>query len=324
MCGIVGYVGKEKKALNVLISGLEHLEYRGYDSSGIAYILDDNLIIKKELGRIGSLKKNISFKDKSSIGIGHTRWATHGKPNKINAHPHNYKDITIVHNGIIENYLELKNKLIEKGYEFISETDTEVAAVLLYDIYSNTHDMLETIKLFKKEVIGSYAIVIICSKEKDTLYAIKKNSPLIIGVGNLENYLASDVLAIIQYTNKYIALEDGYYAKITKDKVLVYNNLNKSIMPVIKIFAGNSEMINKNGYDHYMLKEIYEQPNVIKKTANITNLPDISKYKQIVIVACGSAMHAGMVGACLIEKYALIPVSVEIASEFRYKKLFKY
>ena len=322
MCGIIGYVGQNKKALNVLINGLEHLEYRGYDSSGVAYILDDKLIIKKATGRIINLKNNLDFTHKSNIGIGHTRWATHGIPNEINAHPHRCENITIVHNGIIENYLSIKKELIDKGYKFLSETDTEVAATLLYDLYKENNDIIKAIQSFKTIVSGSYAIAIICDNEKEALYAIKKNSPLIIGIGENENFIASDVPAIVDYTNKYITLDDGNYAKILKDKVIIYNNNNQIVTPQVKTFSSTSESISKNGYDHYMLKEIYEEPDVIKKIINTTNLLDLKKYHKIVIVACGSAMHAGLIGKNLIEKYVLIPTEVEIASEFRYKKLF--
>ena len=322
MCGIVGYIGKEKKALKVLINGLEHLEYRGYDSSGIAYILNDKLIIKKEPGRIRRLKETIDFDNDSYIGIGHTRWATHGEPNKINSHPHNSGHITIVHNGIIENYLELRKELINKGYIFKSDTDTEVASVLLNDLYKKYNNIIKAIQEFKNIVKGAYAIALLCDKERDTLYAIKKNSPLIIGIGENANYLASDVPAIIEYTNKYLTLDDGSYAKITKDKVEVYNNDNKLIDLDIKTFDSTYENVDKLGFEHYMLKEIHDEPTVVRRTANIKDIPNISKYKKIVIVACGSAMHAGLVGKYLIEKYANIPVEVEIASEFRYKKLF--
>ena len=321
MCGIVGYIGKEKKALNVLINGLEHLEYRGYDSAGVAYVHDGKLIIKKETGRIERLKNSLDFNNVANIGIGHTRWATHGKPTKENAHPHNCKDITIVHNGIIENYLVLKKELQNKGYNFLSDTDTEVAAVLLYDLYKEKGDVLKAISAFKKKAVGAYAIGLICEKDKDTLYAIKKNSPLIIGVGDGANYLASDVPAIVDYTNKYLILNDGDYAKVTNDKITVYNDKDEIINPEVKTFEVNSETTGKNGYEHYMLKEIYEQPDVIKRTSNIPKI-NLKKYHKIVIVACGSAMHAGLVGKNLLEKYADIPTEVEIASEFRYKKLF--
>ena len=209
MCGIVGYIGKDKKVLHVLIDGLKHLEYRGYDSAGVAYVKNNSVVIEKTTGRISNLEKELNFSDKSSIGIGHTRWATHGGVTKANSHPHRCEKITIVHNGIIENYIELKEELSKKGYKFYSETDTEVAAVLLNDLYKNNHDILKSIKEFKKLVKGAYAIALICEDDLESLYAIKKNSPLIIGLGEKENFLASDVPAIISYTNKYITVSDA-------------------------------------------------------------------------------------------------------------------
>ncbi len=322
MCGIMGYVGNKKKTINILYKGLESLEYRGYDSSGIAYIHNNELVIKKESGKLANLKKEIDMNTEASIGIGHTRWATHGIPNKINAHPHNCKDITIVHNGIIENYLEIKAELINLGYKFKSETDTEVAAVLLYDYYHKTSNMLEAIKLFKDRVEGSYAIAIICIKEIDTLYLIKKNSPLIIGLGKEENYIASDVPAILEYTNRYISLEDDAYAKITKDKINVYNKNGEEIEPKINTYDGDKNLASKHGYDHYMLKEIAEEANILRKYTEIPNFSFMKKYKRITIVGCGSAIYAGHVGKNLIEKYVGIPVDVIIASEFRYSPIF--
>ena len=322
MCGLVGYIGKKNRAIDVLITGLEHLEYRGYDSAGIAYYLNNELIIKKEVGRIKQLKMSVDMNIKSNLGIGHTRWATHGRPTKVNSHPHNYKDITIVHNGIIENYLELKKYLLGKKYKFKTDTDTEVAAVLLYDLYKKTGNVLKAIKLFKEKVIGSYAIGLICTNEPDTLYAIKKNSPLIIGYGEDENYIASDIIALSQYTTKYIVLSDGDYAKLDSNHVYVYDNNGKSVEREIKTYISDGEIISKNGYEHYMLKEIYEEPEVIKKTSIIKKIPDISNYKHIIIVACGSAMHAGLIGKHLLEEYGGIPTDVEMASEFRYKRHF--
>lgn len=322
MCGLVGYIGKKNRAIDVLITGLEHLEYRGYDSAGIAYYLNNELIIKKEVGRIKQLKMSVDMNIKSNLGIGHTRWATHGRPTKVNSHPHNYKDITIVHNGIIENYLELKKYLLGKKYKFKTDTDTEVAAVLLYDLYKKTGNILKAIKLFKEKVIGSYAIGLICTNEPDTLYAIKKNSPLIIGYGEDENYIASDIIALSQYTTKYIVLSDGDYAKLDSNHVYVYDNNGKSVEREIKTYISDGEIISKNGYEHYMLKEIYEEPEVIKKTSIIKKIPDISNYKHIIIVACGSAMHAGLIGKHLLEEYGGIPTDVEMASEFRYKRHF--
>lgn len=321
MCGIVGYIGKKDKTLDVLISGLEHLEYRGYDSAGIAYIKNNDLVIKKEEGRISNLKKTIDFNDEGEIGIGHTRWATHGIVNMTNSHPHNSGKITIVHNGIIENYIDLKKELVEKGYTFQSDTDTEVAAVLLDYLYTENGNMLDALKVFKEKVVGAYALGIINSDEKDNLYTIKKNSPLIIGVGENENYIASDVPAIISETKKYITLEDGEFAKISRNDIEVYNTNNIKKEVTIKEFKGNTGAIDKNGYETFMKKEIYEQPDAIKRTID-DNIPDLRGYNKIIILACGSAYHAGLIGKNLIEEYGDIPVEVEIASEFRYKKTF--
>ena len=329
MCGIIGYVGKNQKSLDVLITGLESLEYRGYDSAGVAFISDDKLNIVKEQGRIRNLKEKLDFNIPTNIGIGHTRWATHGLPKTVNAHPHNVSKITLVHNGIIENYEEIKEKF--KTYNFKSETDTEVAACLLNNLYEQNNNMLDAIKEFIKEAKGAYALGIINTDYKDILYAVKKNSPLIIGVGKSENFIASDVHAILKYTNKYIVLEDETFAKITKDEINIFDKNGNSISYVIKEFNEDEKVCSKGIYDHFMLKEINEQPEVIKKTIEsclINKKIDFSKYlenkdiKKIVIIACGSAVNAGYVGKFLIEEYANIPVDVEIASEFRYKKVF--
>ena len=322
MCGILGYIGKNNKGVESVYKGLQNLEYRGYDSAGIAYINSDNkLNIIKEKGRIKNLENHLKLNENSNLAIGHTRWATHGAVTKDNAHPHNCEHITIVHNGIIENYIELRNELIKKGYKFKSETDTEVACVLLNDLYKKYKDINMTIIEFQRKAIGAYAIGLIKDDDYNNLYAIKKNSPLIIGLGKDENFIASDVPAIINYTNKYITLEDGDFAKLSSDNVIVYDKNNKVVNHRIKTFEGDALSISKCGYDHFMQKEIFEEPDVIRKTSNI-DVPDLSKYKRICIVACGSAMHAGLVGKNLIEKYGNVPVDVEIASEFRYKKLF--
>lgn len=331
MCGIVGYVGKKKNALQVLIEGLENLEYRGYDSAGIAFYDNNKINIIKRQGKIKNLKSVLND-EKSNIGIGHTRWATHGIPTKVNSHPHRSGKMTIVHNGIIENYDEIKKELINSGYKFKSETDTEVACALLDSIYNETNDINKTIEIFQKKVRGSYAIGLICDDDYENLYAIKKNSPLIIAKGKDENYIASDMPAILKFTKNFIALDDGDFAKINAEEIKVFNKNGLEIKKEIKHFEGDPSSIDKNGYEHYMQKEIMEQPEVIKKTMNeyltndfdnlFKNMPDLSKYKKIHIVACGSAMHAGLVGKSLIEQYANIPVDVEIASEFRYKKLF--
>ena len=324
MCGIVGYIGK-KNAIEVLINGLEKLEYRGYDSAGIAFLTDDIEIIKNK-GKIKNLKDKVNVDEKSTLGIGHTRWATHGEANEVNAHPHKVGKITLVHNGIIENYEEIKKDLISKGYTFKTETDSEVGCALLDFLYQKNQDMIKSIEEFKNMVKGSYALGIICSDDKDTLYTVRNASPLIIGVGDNENFIASDVPAILKYTNKYITLDDLEFAKITNDKIECFDKNNKVIKKDIKTFSGDAMDIEKNGYEHFMLKEIHEEPSVIKKTfdkyINDDKIPDLSKYKKITIVACGSAYHAGLVGKNLIENYANIPVDVEIASEYRYKKHF--
>ena len=331
MCGIVGYVGKNNRCQDVLINGLKELEYRGYDSAGVAYIENNNLVITKEKGKIINLEQSIK-QENSNLGIGHTRWATHGIPSKENSHPHKIGKITIVHNGIIENYAELKEELIKDGVIFSSETDTEVAAALLNKLYEETNDIKKTIVLFEQKVRGAYALGIIVDDDYDHLYAIKKASPLIIGVGENENYIASDVPAIIKYTNKYITLNDGEFACITADEIKYFDKLGNEIKKETKVFDKELGDCEKNGFKHFMLKEIYEQPDVFKNTINpyvengidslIEKMPDFSKYNKIVIVACGSAMHAGLIGKNMIEYFADTPVEVEVASEFRYKKLF--
>lgn len=330
MCGIVGYIGKDK-CQEVLINGLKELEYRGYDSAGLAYVFNDELIITKKKGKIIELEKVLE-KHSSNLGIGHTRWATHGIPSEINSHPHKSGKITIVHNGIIENYASIKEELIKEGFTFKSETDTEVAAALLNNLYSKTNDMLETMKLFEKKVRGAYALGIINDDDFNTLYAIKKASPLIVGIGNNENFIASDVPAILKYTNKYTTLNDGDMAIIKTNSINYYDINGKRIDKKIKTFEKELGDSDKHGYEHFMLKEIHEQPEVIKNTISpfledgihslLDKMPDFSKYNKIIIVACGSAMHAGLIGKNEIEELANIPVEVEIASEFRYKKLF--
>lgn len=331
MCGIIGYLGN-KNCLNVIIDGLERLEYRGYDSAGIAYNKDGKVEIIKEKGKIANLKSKLDFKIESNLGIGHTRWATHGQPNNVNSHPHKVGKITIVHNGIIENYVELKKELEELGYKFKSDTDTEVACALLDHIYSETNSMEQTMAIFKDKAKGAYALGILCDDHMHHLYAVKKDSPLIIAIGDKEKYIASDVPAILKYTNKYIILDDGEFAKLNPEKVIVYDNNIEIIKKEIHTFKGNTSSMDKNGYEHYMLKEINEEAEVIKATtlpyiedgidSLIKNIPNLTRFNKIEIIACGSAMHAGLIGKTLIEEYANIPVNVELASEYRYKKLF--
>lgn len=321
MCGIIGYVGEKRCSIDVIIDGLKHLEYRGYDSAGIAYVKDNNVVIEREAGRISNLE-NVLKKDSSHIGIGHTRWATHGKPTKENAHPHKVGNITLVHNGIIDNFMELKSTLMSEGYTFKSDTDTEVAAAYIDSLYKENNDMIKSLSICVNKFLGSYAFGIINELETDVLYALRKDSPLIIGVGENENFIASDVPSILKYTNKYIDIENDEIVKITKDEVTVYDKNYNIINKEISVFEGDANLVEKNGYETYMLKEIHEEAEVIKKTSEASIDFDITKYDEIDIVACGSAYHAGLVGKYMIEKLCNIKVNVCIASEYQYDKHF--
>lgn len=327
MCGIVGYVGK-KNCIPILIDGLKNLEYRGYDSAGIAFLDDNQIKVIKKQGRLVNLIENVDNKYYSNLGIGHTRWATHGVANEVNAHPHHVGDITLIHNGIIENYEELRNELINHGYQIDTENDTKIACAYIDYLYKNNHDMLKTLSMLKEKFKGSYALGILVNGS-DKLYAIRKDNPLIVGVSNDGNYIASDVFAILNETNKYIVLDNNEVV-ILDNKINVYNDgvlVDKKILT----FNHKANEITKNGYSHFMLKEIHEQDNLSKKLIDmylenkdtiINKMPCFDKYDKIDIVACGSAYHAGMIGKCLIEEYGDIPVSVNLASEYRYKKLF--
>ena len=331
MCGIIGYVGRDL-CIPKIISGLEALEYRGYDSAGIAYVENKKIKIIKEKGKIANLKKLLDFNANTNLGIAHTRWATHGAASKTNAHPHSVNSFTIVHNGIIENYSELKESLIKKGYIFKSETDTEVACAVIADLYKEKKDILLSLNAATKVFRGSYALGIICADDPETLYAMRNTSPLIVATSPSGNFIASDVPAILKYTNKYILLDDLEIAKITADNITIYNKNLHVIKKEIKTFEGTFEAAAKNGYEHFMLKEINEQDKVFSDTVNYyfdgsiaslkKNFTFLDKFSKIDIVACGSAYHTGLVGKCLIEKYASIPVNVEVASEYRYKKCF--
>ena len=323
MCGIVGYIGKDK-CIPIIINGLEALEYRGYDSAGLAYVDKGKIILKKEVGRIENLKNNLDMNVESYLGIGHTRWATHGKPCQENSHPHRVGNITLVHNGIIENYDELKNELID--YDLKSETDTEVVAAYIDKLYKETKDMLKVLQLLKKHLIGSYALGIIVDGI-NKLYAIRKDSPLIIGVSETGNFIASDVPAILKYTNMYYLLLNDEYAVLDEDDVVIYDRDGSISTKNIEIFEGSYEAAMKNGFDHFMLKEIYEQPKVINDTINeyikdkksfFAKMKGLEKYKAIDIVGCGSAYHVGLVGKSLITEYGKVLVNVDIASEYRY------
>lgn len=323
MCGIVGYIGKDK-CIPKIIYGLESLEYRGYDSAGIAYKKGNKIIIEKEQGRLSNLTGDLNFEEETYVGIGHTRWATHGKPSKVNSHPHSSNGITLVHNGIIENYEELKSEL--KGYKFKSETDTEVVSALIDKLYKKENDMLKVLHMLKDYLKGSYALGILVDGD-DKLYAIRHDSPLIIGVSEDGNFIASDVPAILKYTNMYYLLLNDEYAVLTEEDVVIYNSKGKVEVKNLLTFEGSSDAAMKNGYDHFMLKEIYEQPKVIMDTINeyISSYDDmkkrlsfLDKFDEIDIVGCGSAYHVGMVGKSLIEKYGHVRVNVDIASEYRY------
>ncbi len=319
MCGIYCYVGK-KKAIPILLEGLSNLEYRGYDSAGIAYVTDKINIIK-EKGRLDNLKKILNLDTNTYLGIGHTRWATHGKPNKKNAHPHHQGKVTLVHNGIIENYQELK--LLLKDYKFKSETDTEVLCCLIDKLLKENNDILKVLSKLKEIIKGSYALGIILDDDLNNIYGIKKNSPLILAKSNIGNFLASDIPAILKYTNNYILLDDDDIVKLNKDEVIIYDSNLNILDKKVNTFDGDINKISKGNYEHFMLKEIFEQPDVLYKTyLENQNLPDLKKYNKIHIVGCGSAYHAGLIGKYYIEKYCNIEVNVEVASEYRYKNNF--
>lgn len=332
MCGIVGYVGY-RDCTDVLIDALSKLEYRGYDSAGIAVFENEEIKVAKSKGRLADLheKINRTQKPNGTAGIGHTRWATHGEPSDINSHPHSGERVTIVHNGIIENYNILKDFLVKEGRCFKSDTDTEVVAQLLDYYYDG--DPITTISKVTKELEGSYALGIVFEDFPDTVFAIRCESPLIVGIGENESFIASDVPAILKYTKNYYLLEHNEIAVLSKYSTSIYdlhyNKLNKEL----KTADWDMDVAEKGGYEHFMLKEIHEQPTAIKTTINpriINGMPNLEEcgitieklnsYKQIFIVACGTAMHAGMVGKYVIEKLARVSVNVDIASEFRYRE----
>ena len=331
MCGIVGYVG-DRDCADVLVDALSKLEYRGYDSAGIAVVEKGAIKVEKCKGRLANLvdKMAVDGKPQGHCGIGHTRWATHGEPSDINSHPHGNKRVSIVHNGIIENYKQIKDFLIEEGYSFVSETDTETVAKLLDYYYVD--DPVDTIIKVLSEIKGSYALGIMFRDYPDTVFAVRKECPLIVGVGENENFLASDVPAIIKYTRDYYLLEANEIAVVKKDSVQIYDMHKEPVHKEINTADWDVDAAEKGGYEHFMLKEIHEQPAAVRDTVSpriINGMPDLSQdgvdmqklkdYRQIFIVACGTAMHAGMVGKYVIEKLARKPVIVDIASEFRYR-----
>ena len=334
MCGIVGYIGFNQ-ASDFLLDGMAKLEYRGYDSAGIAVIGPENVIkIQKKVGRLANLEAIVKADpNEGTVGIGHTRWATHGRPSDMNAHPHASEDgkFAVVHNGIIENYMPLKEELIEKGYHFKSETDTEVVAHLLEDMYDG--DFVSTVRRMLDRVDGAYALEIICADEPDKIICTKKENPLVIGLGKGENFVASDIPAIINYTRDTYILNDGELAIVTRDNVSVFDRAGHAIDKEVFHVSWNAEAAEKGGYEHFMLKEIHDQPKAVRdtfgthisedgKTVIFDELnwtaDDVAAFNKILIVACGTAYHAGLVTKQYIENLARIPVSVEIASEYRY------
>ncbi|MDR2676483.1 MAG: glutamine--fructose-6-phosphate transaminase (isomerizing) [Endomicrobium sp.] len=335
MCGIIGYVGKNNNAINVIFKGLKKLEYRGYDSAGLAVIANKKFKIIKSVGKLYNLdvilKKNFI---NANIGIGHTRWATHGKPSKENAHPHTdfTESIVIVHNGIIENYIELKTKFMKKAPKFKSETDTEIIAHLLKKNYKN--NLLHTVQKILTMIKGSYALGIMCTEEPDKIVCAKQDASLIIGLGKGENFIASDIPALLPYTRNMIFLENGDIAEITAEKVIIKDIKNNVKIREIKNIQWDTMQSEKNGYKHFMLKEIFEQPHTIEETfrdriyinegkIHIKEIKFDEKYVEnisnICVVGCGTAYHAGLISKFLFENFAKIPTEVDIASEFRYR-----
>ena len=331
MCGIVGYVGK-RNAQDVLLDGLEKLEYRGYDSAGVALALDGAIRVVKSKGRLAELRQKLAAQAlaESSCGIGHTRWATHGEPSDVNSHPHSTPRVSIVHNGIIENYGILKERLIAKGYTFESETDTEVLVKLIDSCYEG--EPLRALHAALAMVRGSYALAVLFRDFPDTVFAVKRESPLIVGWGEGENFVASDIPALLKYTRKYSVLEEGDMAVVTAEGIRFYNEFAEPVEREVLTADWDQEAAEKGGYPHFMLKEINEQPAAITATVSprVENgLPDLripelsdemlKKIGTVHLVACGTAMHAGMVGKAAIEALARVPAEVDIASEFSYR-----
>ena len=331
MCGIVGYVGK-RSAQDVLLDGLEKLEYRGYDSAGVALALDGGIRVVKSKGRLTALREKLAAQQlaQSFCGIGHTRWATHGEPSDVNSHPHSTPRVSIVHNGIIENYGLLKERLAAKGYTFQSETDTEVLVKLIDSCY--TGDPLRALQQALAKVRGSYALAVLFRDYPDTIFAVKRESPLIVGWGEGENFVASDIPALLKYTRKYSVLEEGDMAVCTTEGIRFYNEFGEPVERQQLTVDWDMEAAEKGGYPHFMLKEINEQPAAIMATVSprvedglpVLRIPELTDevlrgIGRVHLVGCGTAMHAGMVGKSAIEALARVPAEVDIASEFRYR-----
>jgi glutamine---fructose-6-phosphate transaminase (isomerizing) len=334
MCGIVGYIG-DKKAVPVLIGGLQKLEYRGYDSAGVAVYNDGNIEVRKYKGRLAVLEEHLKKETlEGSLGIGHTRWATHGEPSDVNSHPHTNcsGDLVVVHNGIIENYMSIKSMLIEKGYTFISETDTEVLAHYLDFFYEG--DLIEAVKKVLEKIRGSYAFAVISRKEPDKIVCVRKENPLIVGIGNGENFIASDIPAILNHTRKIYLLNENELAVVEKDKISFYDESGNAVGKEVFEVNWDVAAAEKGGYEHFMIKEIHEQPKAIRDTMKSRVLPDstdiklddikltkedLQKFNKIQLLACGTASHACMLGRYAIEKLARMSAEVDISSEFRYR-----
>ncbi len=334
MCGIVGYIGK-RNVVPILMAGLKRLEYRGYDSAGVAIIKDDQLQVVKEAGKISKLEETINQANYvSTMGIGHTRWATHGEPTRLNAHPHTDgpENIAIIHNGIIENYSVLKSMLENKGHQFSSDTDTEIVAHLIDEFYQGNFE--EAFRRALGELTGAYGFAVISKYEPDKIYVARQGSPLVIGVGDGENFLASDVSAIVSHTRNVFYLNDGEMAVLSREGIETKTSTNEVINKKVEKITYDIKAIEKSGYPHYMLKEIFEQPNTIRdafrgriligdgkvKLGGLTEVKEkLADAHKIIIIACGTSWHAALIGEHLIEEYCRIPVEVEYASEFRYR-----
>ncbi len=336
MCGIIGYIG-EKNCLPILINGLKRLEYRGYDSAGVGFLSEGAVQIIKSKGKVSLLEQKINAHHHApTVGIGHTRWATHGIPNEVNAHPHHntQENLIIIHNGIIENYQTLKTSLKKIGYQFVSDTDSEVVAHLIDNFVKKGNSLIKSVRLALSEVEGTYGLAIIYEKEPDKIIAARKGSPLVLGIGDGENFIASDVSAILAYTKQVVYLEDGEIVEVYRDKFQTKTIHDEEISKEIHEISLSLDEIDKGGYAHFMLKEIMEQPESIKnsmrgrllfdegnaKLGGLESVIDrLSSSKRIIISACGTSWHAALVGEYMFEQFAQIPTEVEYASEFRYR-----
>lgn len=336
MCGIVGYIGN-KQASSILVEGLQKLEYRGYDSAGLAIYNDGEIGVQKYKGRLKILEDHLEKNPmEGSLGIGHTRWATHGEPNDLNAHPHTTMDghIAVVHNGIIENYGKLTEWLTEAGKVFKTETDTEVIAHLVDYFYEG--DLIQAVRRATSKMEGAYAIGVISKNEPEKLVAVRKDSPLVVGIGNEENFIASDIPALLKHTREVYFLDDGEMAVLTEKSIEIFNDLGQEVVKEPYQVTWDVASAEKDGYEHFMMKEIHEQPKAIKDTLsprlnengfieieefNLTK-EDIENFDKVMVVACGTAYHAGLIGKFALEKFAKIPVEVDVASEFRYRDPF--